>query len=100
MLNAILPRSLWGRALVLALLPLLVWGCDRASLCAWVGATDLEVEFVVTDATGQPVPWARIDVQSDGGFYRECDEKAFTLTADSAGTARRVCHHAMCYGTT
>ncbi len=94
-------RRWWKRLLVAALvLPLLVWGCDRLLAIHWVGSTDLEVEFAVTDAaTGNPVPGARVEVQSEGGFYAEDFKQEFALTTDPGGLARRECARSMCYGT-
>jgi hypothetical protein len=94
-------RRRWGIwLLVLAAVPLAVWCFDRVQLIYWVGGTDLEVEFVVTDAaTGEPVEAAEIGILSEGGFYRERDEKQFALRTDREGVARRVCHDGMCFGT-
>ncbi len=80
--------------------PLLVWGFDRVQTIYWVGSTDLEVEFAVIDAaTGGPVPGARVEVQSEGGFYAEDFEQKFALVADAAGLARKECPRSMCFGT-
>src|SRR5262249_17538012 len=93
-------RRWWKWLFVLVPIPALVWGCDRAGTIHWVGATDLEIEFVVTDgASGQPVAGAQIDVDSRGGFYDKSAEEQFQLTADADGKARRVCRNAMCFGT-
>ena len=84
----------------LAAIPLAVWGCDRLQTIHWVGHTDLEIEFVVTEAaTGQPVEGAKIAVVSEGGFYREREEKELTLVTGQDGIASRVCHDSMCFGT-
>jgi hypothetical protein len=84
----------------LVAVPLAVWGYDRVQMMCWVGGTDLEIEFVVTDAaTGKPVEGATITVHSEGGFYDEREEKDFTLRTDRHGIARRVCHNSMCFGT-
>jgi hypothetical protein len=81
-------------------LVLLVWGFDRLILSYWVGSTDLEVEFAVTDAaTADPLPGARVEVKSYGGFYSEDFKQEFTLAADAAGLARKECRHSMCFGT-
>jgi hypothetical protein len=87
--------------LAAAVLPLLVWGCDRVQMIYWVGSTDLEVEFVVTDdATGAPVPRARVEVrQSRGGFYEDREEREFVLVGGVDGRARRECRQSMCFGT-
>jgi hypothetical protein len=88
------------RLLIIAItLPFLVWGFDRVLMVAWVGNTDLEVEFVVADAAaGSPIPGARVEVQSDGGFYEERDKQEFTLNAGADGIARKECRHSMCFG--
>lgn len=78
---------------------LLVWGFDRFVRSLWVGSTDLMVEFVVTDATSSgPVPGARVEVQSQGGFYAEDFEQEFALTADAGGLASKECLRCECYG--
>ena len=89
------------RLLIAAIaLPLLVWGFDRVQTIYWVGSTDLEVEFVVTDAvTGGPIPGARVEVQSEGGFYEERDKQEFALVAGADGVARKECRRSMCFGT-
>jgi hypothetical protein len=94
-------RRWWKRLLVAAVvLPLLMWGCDRVQIIYWVGHTDLEVEFAVTDtATGNPVPGTRIEVQSEGGSYAEDLKQEFVLTADAGGLARKECPRSMCFGT-
>jgi hypothetical protein len=70
----------WVRILfVLIALPLLVWGYDRYRLIKWVGGTDLEVEFVVTDVeSGDPIPEARIEVHSEGEFFAEDYKQEFS----------------------
>ncbi len=65
---------------------------------AWVGWTDLEVEFVITDAAGQAVPDARIEIQSDGGLYEENSRQEFSLTTDGKGSVSKVCRNSMCAG--
>jgi hypothetical protein len=71
-------------------------------LVDWLGSTDLEIEFVITDAdSGQPVEAAELLVYEYGGFYREAQaEREFTLTADSEGIIRSVCHDDWCIGKT
>jgi hypothetical protein len=82
-------------------LALLIWGYDRVMTIYWVGSTDLEVEFAITDnAAGSPIADARVEIQqSKGGFYEDRDEKEFVLISDSAGLARRGCPESMCFGT-
>jgi hypothetical protein len=99
--GAEMARRWWKRLLVAAVvLPLLVWGCDSVQTIYWVGSTDLEVEFAVTDsATGSTIPDARVEVQSEGGFYEERDKQEFVLIAGADGVARKECHGSMCFGT-
>jgi hypothetical protein len=81
-------------------LPLLVWGFDRVQTIYWVGSTDLEVEFAITDAaTGRSVPGAWVEVQSEGGFYEERDKQEFALVSGADGVARKECRDSMCFGT-
>jgi hypothetical protein len=71
-----------------------------SSTICWVGGTDLEIEFVVTDAvTGQGVPNAAIAIHGEGGFYREKDEKDRTIQTATDGTVKRVCHDSRCFAT-
>lgn len=94
-------RRWWKRLLVAAVvLPLLVWGCDRVQTIRWVGSTDLDVVFAVTDVSnGSPVPGARVEVQSEGGLYAEPDKQQFVLVAGADGVARKECQQSMCFGT-
>jgi hypothetical protein len=94
-------RRHWWKLLLLVIAVLLfVWGFDRSQSIMWVGRTDLEVEFTVNDtATGGAVPGARVEVQSEGGFYEERDKQEFVLVADAGGTACKVCRNSMCFGT-
>jgi hypothetical protein len=93
----------WCKRLLLGALAgaLLVVGYDRVQGIHWVGSTDLEVEFTVTDAaTGSPIPGARVEIQqAKGGFYEDRDEKEFVLISDDDGQARRDCRQSMCFGT-
>jgi hypothetical protein len=95
-----MPRRWWKWLIALGLIPLFVWGYDRFQMIYWVGSTDLEVEFAVTEAgSGKPIPGARIDVQSEGSFYEERDTQVFVLHADASGMARKECRQSMCFGT-
>jgi hypothetical protein len=77
-----------------------VFALDRCQRICWVGHTDLEIQFVVTEAgTGEPVEAAEIAVFSEGGFYQEREEKQFILASNRDGTANRTCHNSMCVGT-
>lgn len=94
-------RKRWRwTVLLVAAIPLAVLAYDRAVKSSWVGYADLEIEFLVVDAaSGQPVKGAEVAIQSEGGFYAERDEAPFTLRTDAVGSARRVCHDSMCFGT-
>ncbi len=66
----------------------------------WVGDTDLEIEFIVTDSTSNtPLRGARVEVHSDGGFYDEDYKQDFTLLTDAEGVASKNCRGSMCFGT-
>ncbi len=66
----------------------------------WVGSTDLEVEFLVFDATTRiPIPGATITIQSLGGSGEERDPKEFELKTDDDGRVKRLCKKCMCFGT-
>jgi hypothetical protein len=90
----------WWKWLVAAMLvPLLVWGFDRIQFVTWVGSTDLKIAFVVvTGNAEQPVAGARIEVQSEGGFYEEREKQEFVLHTNTDGIAHKVCHSSMCFG--
>ena len=93
-------RRRWFWLLGLFAIPLAALGFDRVVRVCWVGYTDLEIEFIVTEAdTRQPIRGAEITVLSEGGFYSEREEKQFKLETDHEGRARRVCHDSMCFGT-
>lgn len=88
----------------LAFLLLSGFGIWRIATCSqtvkWVGRTDLEICFVVTDAaSGQPIPGATVQVRVDpGGFCDDCKVGSFTIEADRNGDARQVCTNCMCFG--
>jgi hypothetical protein len=66
----------------------------------WVGHTDLEVEFAVTDAaTGEPIPKAGLEIHSEGGFYEEREPRDFKLVAGPDGRVSYLCRNSMCFGT-
>lgn len=94
-------RRWWKRLLIASIaLPLLALGFDRILKIHWVGSTDLEVAFAVTDAsTGKPIPNAQVEIQSEGGFYEERDRQEFVLVGDANGVARKECRSSMCFGT-
>ncbi|MDB5308965.1 MAG: hypothetical protein JWO38_3167 [Gemmataceae bacterium] len=93
-------RRWWqGLLLVAGGIPPGVWVYDRIRMMSWVASTDLEVGFVVTEVgSGNALPGARVEVQSDGGFYAERDRQEFVLVAAAAGEAGKVCRDSMCFG--
>ncbi len=94
-------RRWWKLLLVVVIaVPLLAWGYDLLLSIDWVGYTDLEVVFEVSDAgSGDPVDGARVEIlQYQGGFYEEKDEKAFELITGAGGVAAKECRGSMCYG--
>jgi hypothetical protein len=91
-------RRTWLFALILD--SLAVWLWDRFQTMLWVGSTDLEIEFAVTDAaTGRPVEAAKIEIDSDGGFYAEREKQRFELVTNRGGVATKVCRNSMTFGT-
>ncbi len=93
-------RHWWKLLVAVAALPVIIWGWDCVQTVDWVGLTDLEIEFVLTEAGSRtPIPGARVEVWSEGGFHAEDYPQEFVLAADSAGIARTECRHSMCCGT-
>jgi hypothetical protein len=89
-------RRLWLIGLVGV--PLLAWGFDRVAWMDWVGSTDVEVEFIVTEATtGQSIENAKIVITSEDRDYREGEEKQFQLETNPEGKAQQMCH-CLCSG--
>jgi hypothetical protein len=99
--EARMARRWWKLLLIVVAVPLLVWGYDGVQMFYWVGSTDLEVEFAVSDAaTGGPISGARVEIQqAKGGFYEDRDEKEFALVTNGDGLASRECRDSMCFGT-
>jgi hypothetical protein len=86
--------------LIVCGVPFLISGFDRLMTIHWVGGTDLDIDFTVTDAaTGAPIPGARVQIQSEGGFYAEDYKQEFVLVADAGGVASKECRRSMCFGT-
>ncbi len=89
---------LWCLA-VLAAIPLGVGVYDGCRTVLWVGSIDLEIESVVSDAsTGQPIPNALVEVDSEGGLYADSKRSRFHLQTDEVGIARRLCRSCRCSG--
>jgi hypothetical protein len=71
---------------------LAAWGYDRVVWMDWVGATNLEVGFLVTETpSGQPIEGAEFAVSKDSN-YRAEREMQFQLVTDSNGSTQRRCH--------
>jgi hypothetical protein len=66
----------------------------------WVGRTDLEVQFVIIDAsTGQPVPNANVFVRAEPGtLYESNDSREFTITTNNIGQAKHLCRNRRSWG--
>lgn len=99
-------RSLLALLTVLVIFTLVtiaVYLIDRSQTMKWVGVTNLDLDFLVIDAdTQDPIPNARVEIFSNGGFYDggdEEDQKTFDLRTDATGVARRRCGNNRCIGT-
>jgi len=77
---------------------LVAWRVTK--LIHWVGKTDLQVSFVVTDAqTGQPIPQATIHIRVEpGGFCDDRGPREFTITTNDKGHAKHLCTNCMSFG--
>src|SRR5437660_36526 len=85
-----------------ALVALAAIGIDRSQTIKWIGGTTLDVDFLVSaEESGQPIPDARIELRSHGGFYDggDKDEGLFEVRTDASGMARRQCRNNRCIGT-
>ena len=82
--------------LLLVVIPFIQW---PHQYIAWVGGTDLEIEFVVTDATTNAgILGAKIAVlEGPSTFCRPSGP--FDIFTDADGKARRLCKDCMCFGT-
>jgi hypothetical protein len=92
------------KPLLLLLAILLVLDVIAIVLCPmvhWVGRTDVDISFIVTNAeTGQPIPGASIQVlQGDSSFCKTDQNPPFVLTADENGRATVRAMRCMCFGT-
>lgn len=87
-------------AFILIGLPTLAVLADRRDGLRWVGSTDLEVQFLVTNAqTEEPIPDAVIDIDSEGGFYEGGREsKRFQLITRPDGLVIFECPDNRCVG--
>jgi hypothetical protein len=77
-------RIMWASGILL--LPLTVWAAAEAiKSTAWIGSTDLEIEFVVKDAaTGESIPGAHICVCGER-LLDDAKENTLLLQTDRVG---------------
>jgi hypothetical protein len=87
-------KPLFGCLAVFGVFGVGVWGFDRSQITAWIGASDLVVQFEISDiSTGRPIANARIMVRDEGSSYDGADEdrKApFGLETNGDGVATRI----------
>ena len=83
--------------MVVVLVPLIFWGCERGVTTHWTGETDLEVGIAVRDADSyRPIAGARVEVPSaDAGENQE----EVTLVTNEDGVARKRYRNTRCFGT-
>lgn len=93
-------RRRWKLILPLLFVILLLLGIDHFFQIMWVGHTDLDVVFLISDAeTGKPIPGAQIEIKQErGGFYENTDAMEFSLITSDTGFASRECRFSMCFG--
>jgi hypothetical protein len=91
-------RSVVGFAvlLVIGLVALFTFG----QTSKWVGHTDLEIRFVVTESeTGRPIHNASLHVRTEpSGLCDDLPAREFTLTTDESGEVSQVVKNCMCFG--
>ena len=83
---------------IFGVLGVAVWLVDRSGGIDEIGGTNLDVEFLVTDAdSGQAIPNAEIHIRCDYGcWYDGADgdlNKLLTLKTDAVGAAHRQCRN-------
>jgi len=90
-------RRWWKWLLLVVCVPLLY---DRTEMADWVGSTDLEVAFAVTEAdSGKPIPNARVEIHMEFGSYEgRREERDFVLVTNADGVAQKECRNNMCTG--
>lgn len=72
-----------------------------AQTIEWVGQTDVEVRFVVTNAeAGQPIPNAAVHITAaeSGGCCDDAPQPEFTITTDQSGFAEYRATNCLCFG--
>lgn len=92
------------KSLVFSSAAILVGGlvafCAFGQTMKWVGHTDLEVRFIVTDAvTDRPIRNATIYIRAEsGGFCDDPLQLEFTIATDENGEAKQLATNCMCFG--
>lgn len=66
----------------------------------WVGHTDIEIRFVITDAeTGLPIPNATVHISAEAdGFCDDAQQSKFTITSCEDGHANQLATNCMAFG--
>jgi hypothetical protein len=92
-------RRRWKWLLVVVLVPLIFWGCERGVTTHWAGETDLEVGIAVRDAdSNRPIAGARVEVHSAGAGENQ-EEEEVALVTNEDGMARNEYPNTRCFGT-
>jgi hypothetical protein len=92
-------RFKWELVIAVAVGALLLFGYDLTLTKLWIGSTDLEIEFVITEiGSGKGVPGARVEIQSSTHSYETPKKEEFVLIADSGGVAAREWYNITCTG--
>jgi hypothetical protein len=93
-------RDWWSVTFAIALVAILTLAAGSPSECRWVGSTDLEVRFEVANAlTGESIPEATINIDSEGGCYEGSQAGQFQLQTASDGVVTYQCLQNRCIGT-
>lgn len=89
---------IWLLAIMVGV-PLSLFVMNGIGVAHWVGRTDLEIEFVVTDATtGSPIHNAPVEVQTaEEGLHAEY-EPILTSSTNSNGVVQTLQHDTRSFG--
>ena len=99
MKSARITRVEWVVIGLIAVVLLLLLLPPAGQTIAWVGSTDLEIEFIVLEVmTSDPVPGATIDIHSEGGLYEEREPRDFALVTGPDGRMTYLCRNCMTCG--
>lgn len=91
-----LRKRLSNTIVVLLILAFLVFLIDQSIVIAWAGSADLEITFVVTDAsTSKSIEDATVVLEPDreGRRWKAEDNQRFTLKTDHQGIAKQLFHN-------